>query len=226
MVRVRRAEQPPPVQTVLFPVRGKIFTVVELQRREIRRLGQAAQNADNPVRGPVDVRRKRRAAERQRQRRPLGQREPGRGDQQIGLLAQHAVPGVHVKLIAEHGGTVFDRQPRLPHRRVKGRRGLERREQADQMDLLRRGQLHPRHADDAVLPAGLQKRAAVAAGIVVGQRRELQPAQRRHARDVRRAHVVVRAGRQTGVDVQIVAVAAHSSAATFAPIAKEESPVE
>ena len=71
------------------------------------------------------------------------------------------------------------------------------------MDLLPRAQLHARQGQQPVSLGGLAKGGAIAAGIVVGEGRGVQPGELAHAGDGGRRHSLVPTGGEAGVKVKI-----------------------
>ena len=65
--------------------------------------------------------------------------------------------------------------------------------------------------DDPEALAGFVKRRRVLHAVMVRQRQEIQPDERSHSGNVRRGHIIVGAGRQTGMKMKIVEITVHTN---------------
>ena len=152
------------------------------------------------------------------QRGYLVERKHGGVGEQILLQADGVVLFIGDDLVSENIHAVGDADTPSVHVLPEGHGILQTLEETHNVDVLGGGELHARDGNDSLLFRRLVEGGAVLCGLVVGKCRDLQAGQRAHTRDVIRGHVVVGAGREAGVDVEIVVVAIHkpSSASFFA----------
>jgi len=118
----------------------------------------------------------------------------GRIRQQILLGAYKLIIFIHNELLAEDIGAVLYEDAVRIDRRAEFHSLLKLLKQADEVDILGSRQLHARHGDYPVLLRRFIESGAVAAGIVVGERHDIEPCDHAHARNIVGGHVVVAAG--------------------------------
>ena len=72
------------------------------------------------------------------------------------------------------------------------------------MDFFFRTQLHTGQSDHAVFFGHFHGRSAVTAGVVIGDSNHIQSFDSGHTGNIGRSHVIISAGRQAGMDVQVI----------------------
>ena len=83
------------------------------------------------------------------------------------------------------------------------------------MNLFGSRQLHAGHESDSGFLSRTRRGGAVERGVVVGQRKDIQPHDLCHVDKVIGSHLLVAAGRQAGVDMQIALISRHNSTPNF-----------
>ena len=126
--------------------------------------------------------------------------------EEAGVLSQHQVSRVHIDLMAKDGGVIGQRGQAAGYIRLELLPVMGGGEETDYVDLLPGAQLHPRQSQQAPLLRRPAEGGAVAAGVVVGKGHNIQPRQRAHGRQVDGGHVLTAAGRQAGMEVEIVVI--------------------
>ena len=136
----------------------------------------------------------------------LLQADVGVSGEEAGVLSQHQVSRVHIDLMAKDGGVIGQRGQAAGYIRLELLPVIGGGEETDYVDLLPGAQLHPRQSQQASLLRRPAEGGAVAAGVVVGKGHNIQPRQRAHGRQVDGGHVLTAAGRQAGMEVEIVVI--------------------
>ena len=178
---------------------------------EHRFLREEAQHRQKSVGLPVDMSRITDPAHGPDQLCSLLDGDRGGRRQEPGIVADGHVLLAHNDLLSEDRGLVLHLHAPLLHQLIERQSCIELGEQTDHVDVLRRGQLHARHGHDAVFPTGGVKGRTVLRRVVIRQRHDPEPVEISHPRDVAGGHIVLRAGRQAGVDVQIDGKSVHES---------------
>ncbi len=143
------------------------------------------------------------AAKGRHLRGSLGQGQIGRADEQRLLLVNHLVVVVHHQLTAKKLGLVlFIGQVPAQHF-AKGQRSLHRFKIAQQVHLLAGGDLHAGQQQQPISVAQLLGGGQIARAVMIADGDGVQALELGHAADVGRGHILVAAGRQAGVDMQI-----------------------
>ena len=158
---------------------------------------------EQPVRPAVDMRRHGYAAERLHLPRRLAQRQIRRADEQRFFFVNHLVVAVHHILMSEEVRLIFlCGQPPANHLAEIERRFHIRRI-PEQMHFFARGNFHRGQEQHFVCVARLFCRGQIARRVVIGHSDHVQSLQFCHATDIRRGHVVVPAGGETRMDMQV-----------------------
>ena len=122
-------------------------------------------------------------------------------DKQIVYLIELVIVSVKNGLIAENFRSVFDFISSAINVFVKGQSILQMLEKANNVNILGCGKLHSGNGNYSVPFCRLEKGGTVFAAVVIGERKNIKPAQLRHTDDIARRVILVTAGRETGVDV-------------------------
>ena len=155
---------------------------------------EGAEDADDAVRLLVDMGGDGDAAEPLYEGGSFFDGDAGRDDEQVFFLADDLVVLVHDILAPEDLRLVSDTQARFCDIRFQLFEIFIPFEQAEDMDIFARRELHAGQYDQPVLFADRHRRGAVFARVVVGQGDDVQPLDERHVHDVVGRAVAVAAG--------------------------------
>ena len=185
----------------VHPGRGR--AAIDLQRGKHRFFGQKAEVSEQGVGRAVDVRRHANAARLGAAAFDLHNAQIGRLDQQFGKLPLRFILRAEDHLVAENSLVVGQGRQMVIDHPAKIHRRIDRRKIAENVYLLRRSNLDPRQQTYTHLPRGKRGCGQIFRRVVVCQCNAVQMLDIRHPGDVAGRHVVVRAGGQAGMDVQI-----------------------
>ena len=143
-------------------------------------------------------------------------------DQHQGLIPDDLILRIDHKLSAENRRVIGNGRDPPVYIPVKVHRSLQGGEQAYHMHLLAGAKLHARNGKNAVCFRKLQERRTIPAGVVIRQCDHIQSLDHSHAYDIGRKHIVVPAGGQAGVEMQIIAQLMHGS--VRAPTGRFQTP--